>query len=134
MRRARLHLVPYLLTPEERALPKPDSEPESLFHGWLTGRYREAIDGWKGGGPMMLCAHILASPPPVRYWFACWPETQLCELCGEKIRATMKGGPVCDRPAPLDRCHVCGRQPDSGSWFTDMELQHGRLARDGGHL
>ena len=58
--------------------------------------------------------------PRVRYWFPAWPRVQFCQDCGERIRAAINDGPVCDHEPPLDRCHVCDRQPESGDWYTVM--------------
>lgn len=114
--RVRVALHAVWLTDEEAAMPYMQPEPESAYHGWLTQRYFAAVDSWRNGAPLMLCAHLRDEPDDVLWWFPAWPDCQVCRECGLRIRAELSAF-----PRPRNHCDICYQDVDHAAWMTSIE-------------
>jgi hypothetical protein len=106
-------LLPRFLTSEERAVREPFPEPDTPFNDWLLGRWAQALKSWRRGLPLMLCDHLYAGHEGAVYWFPFAPGTQLCGLCGPRIRAAISA-----TPSPLRRCDACQEDLLPDAWLT----------------
>jgi hypothetical protein len=106
-------LMPRFLTSEERAVVEPFPEQESPFNDWLLGRWCQALKSWRRGMPLMLCQHLFAGQQGACHWFPSFPGTQVCGMCGPRIRAAISA-----TPSPLRRCDVCQQDVHPDAWLT----------------